>query len=66
MPEKQKPEYDIVKRAAELFKDPQSATPTDIKRMASRIMNDEKNAPQPNKTIPKPSRASKLYKKPSR
>ena len=65
MPEKQKPEYDIVKRAAKLFKDPQSATATDIKRMASRLMNDEKNAPQPNKVVPKPkqSRAEKRYSK---
>jgi hypothetical protein len=63
MPEKQKPEYDIVKRAAKLFKDPQSATPTDVKRMASRLMNDEKNAPQPNRVVPKQSRAEKRYSK---
>jgi len=55
MPLRQKPEYDIVKRAAVLEKAPEKATLTDIKRMASRIQNDEKNAPQPNKTIPKPA-----------
>lgn len=54
MTEKQKPEYDVVKRAAVLIKKPELATPTDVKRMASRIQNDEKNAPQPNKTVPKP------------
>jgi len=63
MVEKQKPEYDIVKRAAEVLKDPKSITATDPKRFASRILNDEKNAPQPNKTVPKPSRGSVLYKK---
>jgi hypothetical protein len=68
MPVKQKPEYDVVKRAAVLEKDPQSATLIDVKRMASRIMNDEKNAPQPNRIVPKPapkatarSRAQLLY-----
>lgn len=54
MVDKQKPEYDVVKRAAKLLDNPKSATPTDVKRMASRIMNDEKNAPQPNRTVPKP------------
>jgi len=54
MTEKQKPEYDVVKRAAVLIKSPEKATPTDIKRMASRIQNDEKNAPQANKAVPKP------------
>jgi hypothetical protein len=54
MVEKQKPEYDVVKQAAKLFKEPQSATPTDVRRMASRILNDEKNAPQQNRTVPKP------------
>ncbi len=63
MVEKQKPEYDVVKRAAVLIKDPKLATPTDVKRMASRIFNDEKNAPQPNKTVPKPSAASRRYTK---
>lgn len=54
MTEKQKPEYDVVKRAAKLLEDPTGATKTDIKRMASRILNDEKNAPEPNKGVPKP------------
>lgn len=59
MAEKQKPEYDIVKKAAQAFKDPISATPTDIKRFASRILNDEKNAPHANKTVPKPIKTKK-------
>ena len=59
MVEKQKPEYNVVKRAAELFKDPKSATATDVKRFASRILNDEKNAPQPNKSVPKPTKPKK-------
>jgi hypothetical protein len=63
MVEKQKPEFDIVKRAAVLIKDPQSATLKDVQRMASRIFNDEKNAPEPNKTVPKPSKAESRYGK---
>jgi len=43
-----------VKRAAILEKTPEKATVSDVKRTASRIQNDEKNAPQPNKTVPKP------------
>jgi hypothetical protein len=54
MPERQKPEYDVVKRAAKLMDDPKKATLTDVKRMASRILNDERNAPEPNKVKPKP------------
>jgi hypothetical protein len=52
---KQKPEFDLVKRAADLIKKPEDATKTDIKRMASRILDDERNAPTPNKTVPKPA-----------
>jgi hypothetical protein len=69
MPVKQKPKYDVVKRAAVLEKDPSSATLIDVKRMASRIMNDEKNAPLPNKVVPKPrarAPAERRYSKPSR
>ena len=53
MPEKQKPEYDLVKRAARLMSHPQEATPEDIKRLAARVMSDEKNAPEANRTVPK-------------
>jgi hypothetical protein len=65
MVEKQKPEYDVVKRAAHLIREPQSATPDDIKRLCARILNDEKNAPAPNKTVPKPRARTiaDLYKK---
>jgi hypothetical protein len=65
MVEKQKPEFDVVKIASRVFKDPQSVTPGEAKRMASRILNDEKNAPQPNKTVPKPSFRSVMYRKKS-
>ena len=63
MPVKQKPEYDVVKAAAKAMKDPQSATLIDIERMASHILNDEKNAPEPNATVPKPrsARSRTLY-----
>jgi hypothetical protein len=42
---------------------PELATKTDIKRLSSRALNDEKNAPQPNKTVPKPSGADRRYGK---
>ena len=54
MVEKQKPEYDVVKWAAALLHDPRTATLEDVRRMASRIINDERNAPEPNRTVPKP------------
>lgn len=57
MPEKQKPEYDLVKRAARLMSHPQEATPEDIKRLAARVMSDEKNAPEANKKAPKQAAA---------
>jgi hypothetical protein len=63
MPEKQKPEYDVVKKAAHLINTPEDATLEDIKRMSARILNDERNAPDPNKTVPK-SKLSLLYNKP--
>jgi hypothetical protein len=53
MAEKEKPQPDIVKKAAKFMKDPSSATPTDIKRMAARILDDQKNDPQPHKPKPK-------------
>jgi len=53
MAEKRKPEYDIVLRAVRLMKDPGLATKAGIRRLASRILNDEKNAPRPNLTVPK-------------
>jgi hypothetical protein len=51
---KQKPEYDVVERAAQILKDPRTATQEDAKRMAARILDDERNAPKPNRTVPKP------------
>jgi hypothetical protein len=63
MPEKQKPEYDLVKRAARLMSHPQDATHEDIKRLAARVMSDEKNAPDANKTVPKPKVAAKAVAK---
>lgn len=63
MPDKQKPQYDVVKRATKLIKDPSSATPTDIQRMAGRILDDERNSPDPNKTVPKPPAVKKVAPK---
>jgi hypothetical protein len=65
MAEKQKPEYDLVKRAARLMSHPQDATHEDIKRLAARVMSDEKNAPDQNKTVPKPKAAAKAAAKPA-
>ena len=59
MVEKQSSEYGIVRRAAKLFNDPEFATPTDVKRMASRLLNDEKNAPNAEKSRSKPTKPRK-------
>jgi hypothetical protein len=49
MAEKQKPTPAIVKKAAHLMKHPELATKADIKSMAARIMDDQKNDPEPHK-----------------
>lgn len=54
MVEKQKPQFDIVRRAAEILKDPSTATQLDAQRMAARILDDEKYDPAPNRIMPKP------------
>ena len=56
--------HDATQRAAKLSKDRQSAAVADVKRVASRISNDEKNVPAPNQsapnqTAPKPHTAPK-------
>ncbi len=45
MPEKQKPASDIVKKAAHFLKHPEDASLTDIKSMAARLMDDQRNDP---------------------
>jgi hypothetical protein len=45
MPEKQKPTSEIVKKAAHFLKHPEEATLTDIKSMAARLMDDQRNDP---------------------
>jgi hypothetical protein len=55
MAEKQQPQFDIVKRAAQILKDPRTATIEDARRMAARILDDERNDPQLNRVDPKPS-----------
>ena len=49
MPEKQRPQPEIVKTAAKALKDPSAVTPEEIKRMAARILDDQKNDPEPHK-----------------
>jgi transcriptional regulator with XRE-family HTH domain len=44
---------DAVRRAATLVKNPPPATAVDVKRIASRIPNDEKNESNPNQTVPR-------------
>lgn len=61
MPDIQKPQYNVVKRAAEIMKDPQTATAEDARRMAPRILDDERNSPKPNRTAPKPTKPTKRY-----
>lgn len=50
MTEKQKPQADIVSVAARAMKHPENVSHEDIKRMASRILDDQENSPDPNKT----------------
>jgi hypothetical protein len=49
MAEKQKPYPRIVTVAAKAMKNPRTVTPRDIKRMAARILDDQKNDPVPHK-----------------
>ncbi len=52
MPEKQKPTSDIVKKAAHFLKHPEEASLSDIKSMAARLMDDQRNAPAAHKAAP--------------
>jgi hypothetical protein len=45
MAEKQKPEEDIVHKAASFMTHPEKATHEDIKRMAARLLDDQRNDP---------------------
>ncbi len=49
MAEKEKPMPAIVKKAAILIKHPETATKNDIKSMAARILDDQKNDPEPHR-----------------
>ena len=48
MAEKQKPDPYIVKVAARVIKNPDTATLLEIRKMAARILDDQKNDPEPN------------------
>jgi hypothetical protein len=54
MPEKQKPDPKTVRIAARVLKHPETATVQDAQHMAARILDDQKNAPQPHKPKAKP------------
>ena len=49
MAEKQKPQPEIVKIAAQAMKHPGEVTLPQIKKMAARILDDQKNDPEPHK-----------------
>jgi hypothetical protein len=49
MAEKQKPYRRIVTVAAQAMNNPQTVSQKDIKRMAARILDDQKNDPEPHK-----------------
>ncbi len=49
MTEKQKPTSEIVKKAAHFLKHPEEATLADIKSMAARLMDDQRNDPMAHK-----------------
>jgi hypothetical protein len=60
MAEKQKPIPAIVKKAAEFLHHPEKATKADVKSMAARILDDQKNDPEPHRPIDR----TKRYKGP--
>ncbi|WP_020175846.1 hypothetical protein [Methyloferula stellata] len=76
MPEKQKPTSEIVKKAAHFLKHPEAATLTDIKSMAARLMDDQRNDPMAHKATaikpkmkiaaPAPTKASAPVKEPAK
>jgi len=51
MVEKQRPYPDIVHIAARILQNPRTATLEDAQRMAARILDDERNDPEPHKPI---------------
>jgi hypothetical protein len=56
MAEKQRPQKDIVSIAARILSGDKTATQKDARRMAGRLLDDQKNDPQPNRTRPKSPR----------
>jgi hypothetical protein len=65
MSEKQRPQPKIVAVAAKAMNDPKSVTPAQIKSMAARILDDQRNDPQKHKPVPKPRSAPKTAAKPT-
>lgn len=55
MAEKQKPQPRIVTVAAKALKHPETVSKPDIKRMAARILDDQRNDPKPHRK-PRPKR----------
>jgi hypothetical protein len=53
MAEKEKPLPGIVRVAARVIKKPETATKQDIKSMAARILDDQKNDPQQHRPVNK-------------
>ena len=45
MAEKHKPQEDIVHKAAIFMTHPEKATPEDVRRMAARLLDDQRNDP---------------------
>ena len=62
MAEKKKPQEDIVKLAGRAMTHPEQLTGSDIKRMAARILDDQRNDPEPGKKG-EPSLAAKVIAK---
>jgi hypothetical protein len=59
MAEKQKPMPAIVKVASRVLKHPETVTLRDAQKMAARIMDDQKNDPEPHGRRPSPRGGSK-------
>ena len=61
MPEYQKPQPDLIKVAARVMKHPETVTILEAQRMAARLMDDQKNDPEPHQPTPPRSRPALRY-----
>ncbi len=59
MPEKQKPTPDLASDAGRALQNPKTASPAVIRSLAARVLDSEKNDPQPHAPPPRPHKKGK-------